>query len=111
MVLLNDVQFVEASRHLAETLLEAFPEAKASERLAHAFELMTSRPPTEQELTILEDALAEQHKNYRRQGNEAQALLANGDSSRNEDLNTAEHAAYTAVANLIINLSESITKN
>ena len=41
----------------------------------------------------------------------AEKLLAVGDTKRNEKLDASELAAYTMVANLILNLDETITKN
>jgi hypothetical protein len=40
----------------------------------------------------------------------AKQLLAVGEAKRNEALDPADHAAYTMVANLILNLDESVTK-
>ena len=41
----------------------------------------------------------------------AAALLAQGESARNAALDPVEHAAWTQVAALILNLSEVITRN
>jgi hypothetical protein len=40
----------------------------------------------------------------------AKQLLAVGESKHQESLDPAEHAAYTMVANLILNLDETVTK-
>jgi len=40
----------------------------------------------------------------------AEKLLAVGDTKRNDKLDASELAAYTMVANLILNLDETVTK-
>ena len=40
----------------------------------------------------------------------AKALLTIGDSKRDEKLNPTDHAAYTVLCNMILNLDEVITK-
>lgn len=110
LILLNDVQFVEISRHFAQRLLQKNPTAKDKERLAIAFEMITSRRPSAKELTVLMEALQDQRKIYENDPNAAHALLTFGDYPRNKGLNPTEHAAYCQVVNLIMNLSESITK-
>jgi hypothetical protein len=48
---------------------------------------------------------------YRRDPEAARALLRVGESPRDESLDPAEHAAYTAMANLILGLDETVTKD
>ena len=86
-------------------------DAGDKQRLSTAFELMTSRLPSDDELKILIDALNEQRSHYKQNKNEAQALLNYGEAPRKVDISPVEHAAYTIVINLIINLSEAITKS
>jgi hypothetical protein len=47
---------------------------------------------------------------YRRDPQAAVKLLTEGESSVNEKLDVSELAAYTAVASLILNFDETITK-
>jgi hypothetical protein len=47
---------------------------------------------------------------FRADAEAAKQLLAVGESKRDEALDPAEHAAWTMVANLILNLDETITK-
>ncbi|MBX3433449.1 MAG: DUF1553 domain-containing protein [Pirellulales bacterium] len=65
LVLLNDVQFVEAARALAVRVMRqgtgtATDDAAAERRLAKAFLLTTGRPPEERELTLLRELYDEQ---------------------------------------------------
>lgn len=109
LALMNDVQFVEAARHFAERILREggkTPEA----RLQYGFLAVTSRLPSEKELDVLLAGYREHLAEYQRDPQAAEALLQVGDSPRNESLPAAEHAAWTIIANLLLNLNETITK-
>ena len=108
LTLMNDVTFVEAARVLAERVMKA--KATPEERLALAFRLVTARSPRPAELTLLVAALQRHEASYRARTADAIALISAGESPRHALLDPAEHAAYTAVANLLLNLDEVITK-
>ena len=109
LVTLNDPQFVEAARVLAERVL-AQPGDDAA-RLRWAFAATVSRPPEAAEFGVIESALRRERQHYAKDTPSALALLAVGESPRNERLRPAEHAAWTQVASLLFNLSETITRN
>ena len=110
LVLLNDPQFVEAGRAFAERILHAMPAAPASARIARMFEDVTSRPPGAHELALLLEAHEEQRHAYAERPDAALVLLRLGDTRRDASLDAVEHAALCNIANLILNLSEAITK-
>ena len=108
--LMNDVTALEAARMLAERMLtEGGP--TATDRLDFAFRLATARRPSETELGVLRNSLAAFGERY--QGDRAAAieLLSHGDHPRNERLDVAELAAHAAVASLMLNLDEVLTKH
>lgn len=108
LVLMNDPTFVEASRHLAERLLR---EAKTTDdRIVLAFRLATGRRPNDRETAIVRAALAKQTAIFERDSRAAEKLLGVGDSPRDRRLQAKEVAAWTMVANMILNLDESLTK-
>lgn len=109
LVLLNDVQFVEASRAFAERII-AHADVDAN-RLRWAFAECLSRPPTDAELAVMSDALERERARYAANENAAGEYLANGESLRDETLPPAEHAAWSQIAVLLLNLSETITRN
>jgi hypothetical protein len=80
------------------------------ERLALAFRLATARRPTSSELAVLGRIFAKQLEVYHKDGQAALKLLSVGESTRNEKLDTAELAAWTTVASVILNLDETVTK-
>lgn len=108
LVLLNDVQFVEAARAMATRVLT---ERQADEqRLSYAFELATGRLPTEHEVKILDHTLARERSKFSSNTKEASALLESGDSLLPADIQKQELAAWTIVCQMILNLSETITR-
>jgi hypothetical protein len=109
LVLMNDKQYVEAARKLAERILTEGG-ATVESRIVHAFRLATARQPAADELAVLVQIHQGQLAEYQADKEAALKLLAVGDSKRNEALDVGELAAYTMVANLILNLDETITK-
>ncbi len=109
LALMNEPGFVEASRNLAERVLrEAGPETDA--RLTWAFRLVLARVPTEAELKFLRAEWQTFHERYTAQPDAAVKLIAVGESKAQAALVPAELAAYTAIANTILNLDEAVTK-
>jgi hypothetical protein len=109
LVLLNDVQFVEASRAFAERIIAHSPDD--ANRLRWAFSETTSRLPTNEELAVLTHALQRERAHYAANESAAREYLANGESPRNEGIPIAEHAAWSQAAALLLNLSETVTRN
>jgi len=110
LVLMNDPTYVEASRKLAERLMTSG--AKSSgERIALGFKLVTSRKPSEKEQGILQRLFEQQLAAYKTSKESAEKLLKVGESPRNETLDSAELAAWTMIANTLLNLDETVTRN
>jgi hypothetical protein len=109
LTLLNDPIFVEAARKLAERSIKeggAAPQA----RLAFAFRLATGRAPGESEMDILQKSLNRMLAAYAADESGARSLIAIGSSTSDPSIPASELAAYTAVANIILNMDEVITK-
>jgi hypothetical protein len=106
LALLNDLTFVESSRHLAQRMLLEGG-AAADDRLTHGFRLVLARRPQPAELAILQNGLKTHQARYRQHPEEATELLS--ESGRTPSAESAELAAYTAIASLILNLDEAIT--
>lgn len=109
LVLLNDVQFVEASRAFAERILKHSDDDRL--RMEWAVQEALGRQANDWEIERLLASLAAQRSIYQQDPNAARTLLANGESRRNESLDVAEHAAWSMIASLILNLSETITRH
>lgn len=108
-VLLNDETFVEAARVLAQGVsaehLEHF-----SKQLHRAFHRALARPPSAAEAATMENLYHQMLVVYRRQPEAAARLLAVGDSPPLAGADPASLAAWTCVANAILNFDETITK-
>ena len=109
LVLMNDPQFLEAARGMAERLLltEGLDETS---RLELAYQWVTARQPQAAVLEVLLDQLGVQREHYQDRTDAANELLAHGDSSRNESLDPVEHAAWMVVCSLLLNLDETLTR-
>ena len=80
------------------------------DRLSHAFRLVLCRKPTDLDLKVLRRAYEKQAAIYAKDIASAKALLAVGESKRDETLDVAEHAALSAVCLAILNLDEALTR-
>jgi hypothetical protein len=107
--LMNDVTYVEAARMLAERVMRECADEPRN-RLALAFRLVMSRPPSETEQKVLLGSFHQQLDHFRAQPEDARKLLAMGEKRNDERLNQTELAAYAMTASLILNLDEAITK-
>ena len=109
LVLMNDPQFLEAARGMAERLLltEGLDETS---RLELAYQWVTARQPQAAVLEVLLDQLGVQREHYQDRTDAANELLAHGDSPRNESLDPVEHAAWMVVCSLLLNLDETLTR-
>jgi hypothetical protein len=110
LALLNDVTYVEAARVFAERMLREGG-ADSAARLAHGFRLATGRAPKEAEQAELVASLARFEKSFAEHPDEAKQLIAHGEAPRTASVDDASLAAHTAVAAILLNLDETITKN
>ncbi|MBX2850853.1 MAG: DUF1553 domain-containing protein [Phycisphaeraceae bacterium] len=106
LVLLNDVQYVEAARVLAQRVMIGAEGDEA--RIALGFRVLTGRAPTDNEAKALFGLLNEQRTFFGDDVEEAKALLAMGASKRDEKLDATEHAAMSVVMHAIFNLDATI---
>ena len=109
LALMNDVTFVESARGLAQRVLRAGP-ATPDERVKLAFRLVLTRAPKPAELPVLLENLHSHLARFRADPKAAQSLLSAGESPRDPQLDPVELASYTALASLLLNLDEAITK-
>ena len=105
LVLLNDPQFIEASRALAQSVMQAGTDSETW--IISIFNRLTSRQPDASELDELMQLLEEEKGNYEADPAAAKALLNLGASPLDPTLAPADLAALTLVANVILNLDEA----
>jgi len=110
LALMNETAMVEASRCLAERAMREFG-SSPEDRLASMFETVVGRPPSDDETRVLLEDFQWHLMHFREHEVEAAELIAIGERSRDPSLDKVELAAYTAVANLALNLDEAITQH
>ncbi len=108
LILLNDVTYVEAARVLAERLLEK--PGHDEERLTELVRRVLARKPHANELAVLQAALTRHRHHYRNDIESARRLVRTGEAALNDRLDVVELAALTAVAGVVLNLDEAITR-
>jgi hypothetical protein len=107
LVLLNDPQFVEAARRLAENVLRRFPDDPAA-RYDAAFRALIGRPPDATEAQILRRLFDDQRALFAQRPDDTRGLLDVGESSWDENLPPLELAAMTTVVSAIMNFDEFV---
>ena len=109
MTTLNDPAFFEAAQHLALRIVkEGGPDPKA--RMVRGFRLCLARQPKPAELKQLLSYWTQQADRFKQGINAKEALSLVGDLPWPEGIPVWEEAAWTVVANVLLNLDEAITK-
>ncbi|MGV3771520.1 MAG: DUF1553 domain-containing protein [Verrucomicrobiales bacterium] len=109
LVLMNDPVYVEAARNFAARILKEGG-ADHEDRIIYAFKTALARRPTPQEISIMSQTLEDMLSTYNEDTGSAQALLKVGESPAPAEAKEPELAAYTALANVILNLNEVISR-
>ena len=109
LVTLNDVQFVEASRRLAEVAIHESGEDDAGRLDAMALRVL-ARPLESAERTALEPVIQDLRDRYAADSKASRALLAVGNSAKDASIAAPELAAWTMVASQFFNLDEALNK-
>ncbi len=108
--LMNDVQHFEAARALAERMIIEGGKSPA-ERIAFLYRTVLSRAPESQELAIVQQALEQNLARFAKDGDAAKKVVRIGESQPKTGLAESEVAAYALIANLVLNLDETVNRN
>jgi hypothetical protein len=109
LVLLNDVQFVEAARFVGQRALKEGGPTTA-DQVAWVFRLVTSRRPTDRERAVLVRLFEEQKALFEKDPAAAKRLLSVGEKPADANLPPADLAAMTVLANVLFNHDEAVTR-
>jgi hypothetical protein len=108
LTLMNDIQFFEAARNYAQKAMHSA--ASTDARITALFRTATGRFPSAQEAEIIRQDFETHLAAYTAKPDEAKKAISYGESKPDEKLAPAELAAWTMVANLVLNLDEVVTK-
>jgi hypothetical protein len=109
LVTMNDVQWVEAARALAERVIrEAGPLPK--ERINRMGLILMAHVPSPQTAGVLEKSFREMEKHYAGNPKDARSLVNIGEMRRDSSIPEPELAAWTIVASEMLNLDETVNK-
>jgi hypothetical protein len=108
--LMNDVQHFEAARALAERVLTEGG-ADSAARITFLYRTVLSRPPDDGELQLVTAALEKQRQIFAADPAAAAAAIHVGESKPRQVAPDVDTAAWTMIANLILNMDETITRD
>jgi hypothetical protein len=106
---MNDVQWVEASRVLAQRVIhEAGPDTV--QRINRMSEILLARDPSPPMAAALQTSLQQMRLHYADNPKAAHSLVEIGEKKRDASIPEPELAAWTMVASEMLNLDETINK-
>jgi hypothetical protein len=109
-VTLNDPVFFEAAQGLARRILRE-SKGDTRERIRYALELVLARPATETEIGALSKLLETELATYRANPDNAKRIATSPELSLPEGMDAAEAAAWTTIANVLLNLDAVLVKS
>ncbi len=109
LLLMNEPQYVEAARHLAERMLREAG-STLEDRIRWGFELVTARQPEPQEVDELASAYLDFEAMFHADEEAASKLIATDGHPPDPAVDAVELASWTLLSNLLLNLDEVVTK-
>jgi hypothetical protein len=109
LVTMNDPQWVEASRALAERLIKQAGKQPA-QRIQYLSELVLSHDPSPRMASVLEQSLTQMQEHYEADPKAAHDLIAVGEKPHDPAIPPPELAAWTMVVSEVLNLDETLNK-
>lgn len=109
LTLMNDTQYVEAARQLAQRSMRE-NRGSTSGTIRAMYRYAFGAAPSQKYQTVLSDSYAEFESAYRSNPRDAEALIRVGESPAPPELEPVELAAFTLVANQIMNLDSFVNK-
>ncbi len=108
LVTLNDPVYVEAAQALARRMNETG--TTPADKARHGFRLCLARPPTEAELSELLRLFEKSRDRFTSDSDKARSVANKPRGMTPEGADVAELAAWTVVANVLLNLDETLMK-
>jgi hypothetical protein len=109
LVTLDDVQWVEAARGLAQRVIrEAGSQPQA--RIDRMSEILLAHDATPRTAAVIQNSLAQMQKHFAADPKAAHALIHVGESKPDARIPEPELAAWTMIASEMLNLDETLNK-
>jgi cytochrome c553 len=108
LVLLNDTTYIEVARVLAQHAMQRT--TSRDDRLRYAFRRVTCRWPEADEASALLRLFEQERSAFAGKPQAAEELLSAGEWPRDRSLDPLEHAAWTNVMSVLLNLDETVTR-
>ncbi len=109
LVTMNDVQWIEAARGLAERAIKEGGK-QPDQRIKFMSETLLAHDPPPAMAAILIKSVSEMESKYSKDPNAAETLVNVGEKNRDKSISPQELAAWTMVASEMLNLDETLTK-
>jgi hypothetical protein len=109
LVTMNDTQWVEASRALAERVIKEGGK-QPEQRIQYLSELVLARDPSPQMESVLQKSFEKMQQHYTADPKAAHDLISVGEKHSDTTVPAPQLAAWTMVANEMLNLDESLNK-
>ena len=106
LVLLNDPQYIEASRILAEEMITTADDDPAI-WIKNAFKILVTRNPSSDEAELLLEVYLSELERFEKDAASGLEIIEIGDSPFNKNISINRLAALTIVVNAILNLDEA----
>ena len=108
LVLMNDPQWLEASRKLAERVIRQ--SSQTDTRLNYLGEVLLARDWAPREKQALENALSKFQATYSKEPSKAEEILKVGESNRDTGIRPDELASWMLVSSAAMNLDAVLNK-
>ncbi|MEM6317674.1 MAG: DUF1553 domain-containing protein [Bacteroidota bacterium] len=109
LVLMNDPQYVEAARVLAERTMQ-LTETNQEQKIDFMFKSLVGRKPDVTEKTSLSNLFEEVKADFKKDKKAVKELLSIGEQPVNRQLDAVELSAYTMIASTVMNFDEFVMK-
>lgn len=109
LVLMNDPQYVEASRKLAEKAMLLDSNSRTDE-IVFMFKSLISKRPNDEQLTLLEEMYEEEYEMFSENESKVEGILKVGEYQHVQEMDYAALAANTMIASTIMNFDEFVMK-
>jgi hypothetical protein len=105
---MNDPQFVEAARVLAERAIKQ--SSTLEDQIRYAYRRVTGLRPSAATVETLKQTYEQEYAVYQADAERARKLVSVGEAPRDDTLDPAQHASMAVVCSILLNLDVTLTR-